>query len=662
MHARRGIGFLLVLFLGVSCRGWGGSSAGTSPTSDEDVCTGSTVMAFDPRPSVRFLPWPTDLLTVADAGSHTGKRVHVEPPYPPIVSDVLKGVEFVRDSLGATDGFSTTERIFAPVGGDLATESLPDLASSSDPASSVQVIVTDETSPHYGERATCFVRFRSELKHLVIEPMLPLDEATRYTVVVTADARGTDGAPVCSSEEFRYLKRTEPDPTIKYYDDLEPVREAYQAVFERLEALPSPIPRQRAAVAFEFTTADATTDMVRVSQYILDRAGLFPPEAVDFAVNAPGDGNLNAVVTGTFPSPNFRDDDGVFLYDPTWQTPYSIHDELLEFLLLLPEPRDGAAAQPFPVVLCLHGINSSKEMCYGLSDQLRRRGFALIAIDFVDHGSRGADEGSQDGFKFIDFTHPLVMRDNIRQTVADELQTVQFLKTLSDLDVYPYDADTGTAGDGIPDLDLSHIFLFGHSLGGILSPMLLALSPDLNAAVASPPAGAWTDIAMYSYYADVAESVLGVLIGLQGFPEPLRIMLDLAGIVLEPASNVNYIRHVTLDPLPIAGGAKDFLFQEAIGDQTLPNESTDILAFDGGFPLADPYVQPAAGLTVEPTPVAHFGMMQYAHGGHGFYWGGADRDLARLQAEVFWATYLHDGVGTIIDPNDPTQIPDWYEK
>ena len=662
MNVRREIGLLLALLLGASCRGWGGAPEGTVHQPQDYTCTGAAVLAFDPRPTVNFLPWPIDLMTVADPGSHTGKRVHVAPPYPPIVAEVLRDVAFIRDYMGASDGFSTTARIFAPVGGDLAAWSLPDLASSADPASSVQVIVTDERSPRYGERVACFVRFRPEIKHLEIEPLLPLDGATRHTVVVTTAALGADGAPACSSEEFAYLKRTDPDPSIKYFADLEPVRAAYQPVFERLEALPDPVPRGRATLAFEFTTADATTDMVEVSQYILDRAREFPPEAVDFNVSAPGDGNLNAVVTGTFASPDFRGLDGVFLYDPANHTPYSTRDELLQFLMLLPEARDGAAAQPFPVVLCLHGINDSKEMCYGLSDQAARRGFAVVGIDFVDHGSRGRGSGYNDGFDFIDFTHPLVMRDNIRQTVADELQTVQFLKTLAAMDVYPYDAATGTYGDGVPDLDLSNLLLFGHSLGGILAPLVMALSPDLNAAVTSPPAGAWTDIAMYSYYAKIIESVLGVVLPLDGFPEPLRIMLELANVVLEPSSNLNYIRHVTLDPLPVAGGVKDFLAQEAIGDQTLPNESTDLLAFDGAFPLLDPYVHPVGGLTIEPTPAAHFGMFQYAEGGHGFYFGGPSRAAARLQAEVFWATYLHDGAGLIVDPNDPAQLPDWFER
>jgi pimeloyl-ACP methyl ester carboxylesterase len=654
----RSIVLLAVLVSLASCTGWGGMEKTAEPPAAE-TCTGAATMAFDPRPSVNFLPWPTDLLTTPDAGSHTGKRLHIEAPYPPIVADALTNVAFVRDPLPNLDGFSTTSRIFAPVGGELASWSLPDLAASSSPDAAVQLIVTDESSPRFGERLPAFVTFRPEISHLEITPLRPLDGATRHAVVVTTATLGADGNPACPSPEFAYVARTDPDPGVKYFDELEPVRLIYRDVFDRLESIPSPVPRARLSLAFEFTTTDTTTDMARVSAYILDRARAFPPRGVDFVVN-PSGGDLNAVVTGSFPSPDFRDAEGVFNYDPEWKTPYSERDELLDFLMLLPEPRDGAEEQPFPVVLCLHGINSTKEMCYSLSDQAARRGYAVVAIDFVAHGSRGTGDEMFNGFKFIEFLRPLVMRDNIRQTVADELQTVQFVKTLADMDVYPYNPETGETGDGVPDLDTGNLLLFGHSLGGILAPLLLATSPDLNTCVAAPAAGAWADIAIHSYYTDVVLSILNLFIDGLEFPESLRLALEVANISLDPASNVNYIRHVLHDPLPIAGGTKEFLLQEAINDETLPNESTDILAFDGGFPLLDPYVQLVAGLDVAEAPVEHFGMFQYAEGGHGYYFGGPSRDAARLQAEVFWESYLRDGAGRIIDPGDPTQVPDWF--
>ena len=656
--------FVFLLTLG-GCHTYGGDD-GDAP-GEEDVfppaCPGDTVMPFNPRPGVRYLPWPIDLITEEDPGTRTGRRLALNPPYPPIVDDALTNVSFVRDAAAQADGFSTTSRIFIPAGGDLDQASLPDFAESLLPGATVQLIVADPDSPRAGERVMTEVLYRPQLAHLQIKPVLPLDGATRYLVVVTGGVRDALGIPVCPSDEFAYLRRREPHPGVKYFEELEPIRLEYQEIFEFLESLPAPVERADAVVAFSFTTTDATGDMEFIGQYLIDRARVYPPRAFEMEFTPADSGNLNVEVRGRFNSPEFRDASGVFRYDPEIGGPRPEGDEPIEFLLLLPEPEDGPAAQPFPVILVIHGISDSKGIAFRLSSQLRASGFAAVATDLVGHGSRQDPDAFLDSLEFVNFGRPLVMRDNIRQSVADQLQTIQFVRTLSALDAYPYDPDTGAFGDGIPDLDTSNLMFFGHSLGSILAPMVMALSPDVNAGVTSAAAGQWTDIAEYSYQVKVIISVMNALFfdDLE-FPEPTRMLFDVFNIILDPADPFNYVRRATLDPLPVAGGIKYLLLGEAIGDETLPNESTDLLALVAGAPLAMPFVQLVAGVTPRATPFEGGALVQFDVPNHAYYFSSSEFGrAARLQSRVFWESYVRDGVPLVINPFDPGQAPDWFD-
>ena len=666
MRSNRRFGWGLLLALAVSlvlaaagCAGDDDDDAGDDDVAEGDdddddgpvPCTGDTQVPFDPRAAYQILPWPTDLVTTADPSTRTGRRLVLIEPYPPIMYNVLSNVSFMREAANTADGFSTTSRLFVPVDGELDAGSLPGVDGSTAPGASVQLFNADPDSEAYGEPVPIDVLSRPQLRHLQITPSVPLAGATKYVAVLTGAVAGATGDPVCPSPMFEYMRAEAPDPSFPYFDELEPARAHYQDVFAFLESLPEPIDRADVVFAFDFTTTATTADMEAVSQYLMDRAEVDPPDAVEWTVY-PKSGQIGIEVQGSFPSPNFRDESGVFACDAQTHDPVEQDTENLDFILLIPNPGDEALTQPFPVILSLHGINASKSLVYSLRPQLSQNGFAAVATDFVLHGSREDPDAVMNGLRFLDIGHPLVMRDNMRQTVADQLQTVRFLKTLSELDVYPYDPGSGTYGDGVPDLDTDRILVWGHSFGGIFAPIIMAVSPDLEMGVLSPPAGQWTDIAEYSYYSETIVGVLRLLLGPDfEFPESLRLLLDVTNVVLDPADNLNYVRHVVDDPLPIAGRTKYLLMQESIGDETLPNLSTEILAAVAGVPLVAPNVTDVPFLPTQPAPYQGSGLFQYDAYDHGFYFeDDAYGIAARHQADVYWRSFLEDGVPTIIDP------------
>src|SRR5262249_55642119 len=81
----------------------------------------------------------------------------------------------------------------------------------------------------------------------------------------------------------------------------------------------------------------------------------------------------------------------------------------------------------------------------------------------------------------------LSTRDCFRQTAVDLLQLVRAIQTGIDLD-----------GDGSPDLDASHIYYAGQSLGAIYGTILNALEPNIRAAALNVGGGTITDIARWS--------------------------------------------------------------------------------------------------------------------------------------------------------------------
>lgn len=640
------------------CEPTGGEPDALLDTPEEFVCEGGAVMPFNPRPSVNYLPWPIDLLTVEDEAQVTGRRLNLNEAVPPILTNLFKELTFLKDALNRVGGFSTTSRIFIPTGGDLIQYTLPERQWTTDPSASVQLIIADPDSPDYGRQVRCEVLYRPQLSHIQITPEKPLFGNTRYAVVVTKQVLDSGGLPVCCSDEFAYLMSRAPDPERKYFNDLEPVRQKYEELFDFLADREQPILREQIAVAFEFSTTDTTTVMEHISYMLNYRAEFMPPEPFKRVI-LPGDrAGLNAIVKGLFMAPEFRDKEGVFSADPETGLPFVVTENGLEFLLLLPDPEPGGPTQPFPVLLVMHGIDASKELAYSLMPQLARMGMASMSTDMVWHGSRAKPGSPLATFNFLKIFDPLAMRDNMRQTVSDQLQTIQLIKTMSELDVYPYDPETGLYGDGIADLDTSKIMTFSHSLGSIMTPLVTALTPDVMCSVANADAGHWGDVIRYSEYVVDAIDILGWFIEDFEFPESMALLIDMYNIILDPIDNFNYIQHVLHEPLPVGETVKDTLFTVGIGDLTLPNESAYGLARVADVPLVTPCVEQVEGLDLVPSPVVGTGLWQFPTDNHNFYFSGSDpfRDSARRQAEAFWASCIQDGRGLIINPDDPAQI------
>ena len=282
-------------------------------------------------------------------------------------------------------------------------------------------------------------------------------------------------------------------------------------------------------------------------------------------------------------------------------------------------PAGTMPAGGWPTIVFGHGLGSQKESLFVFAPQLAAAGFASVAIDFVDHGSRAvrtssavalgcgpgtcsvtttqacdgeilslpACPGTETCTGTVSFaTAPQCYasflsadlggtRDNMRQTILDLQRLVLALK-----------ACTPAAPCGTFAVDPTHLGYAGISLGGILGSTTNAVQPDFKDALLSVPGVGWLDILENTQTLAISCSLVdnlidaGVLVGAKFNPmagtglcttsawqqQPgYQQFSGIARWVLDPADGANYMAKLA---------TKKYLIQEVIGDQVVPNVAT----------------------------------------------------------------------------------------
>lgn len=272
------------------------------------------VIIFDPLAKpVPEIPFPNDLATVLDESTITGRRINIS-------TEASTEVERdVRRSLNTLDGFGTYSpislRFDAPL--DLSTVNENDIIVVQtvgprvghsprldlgkgffpliwqpdrpwwphDPYANANNVVMDPANMADldGDTVAEFVDFYEFATNtLIIRPITPLDEASRYAVVILRDVRGLNGEPVRSP--FEYINHT------MQTNDLQPLIPILQQ---------RGIPLEKVAFCWSFTTQSVTSDWLRIwnglngSGPLAYLASWFPPLIRPTDLKFPGDGDGN---------------------------------------------------------------------------------------------------------------------------------------------------------------------------------------------------------------------------------------------------------------------------------------------------------------------------------------------------------------------------------
>jgi len=615
-----------------------------------------TTALFDP--SAGIIPFPNSLLMDRTTGT-------VNIPNP-------DGLDAIA-SVNSLNGFSTT----APMTFYL------DGAPNSSTVNSGTIKVFDVTSgaAEFGSEVPVqFMAFDPATGAQSMVPMTPLKPRHTYAAIVTTGVTDTNGNPIEPSQVFYLVRNSNPlvdgegHTTTSLLDDasaglLEMLRQSMIPVFDFLSAIG--ISRSQVAVAFTFTTQSTYQDLVTLRGQLDSMIAKAAPQPV-FTGQYLGDAlvaafygnveaatgiefpyaNVGGVLTGAFPSPNFMTHPlaGYFMKDAEGHF-VKQSDALVPFILTVPK-----GSGPFPVVIFQHGITRTKMDALAIADTFAAAGLATVSMDLVLHGDRAGDymdnttgemvpDGVLDpsGGLFINLTSLRTGRDNIRQSVVDQMQLVRMLAGGVDY-----------TGDSLPDLAPSMITFTGTSLGGMTGTVLHAVEPAIKTAVLNVPGGLISQLLITSpTFAPTINAGLEQNGVIPGTPEYQQFWL-LAQTVIDSADPINYAPYV-LNGM-VSGTEKYALMQEAIGDQVIPNAVTEMLARAMGpsFPHVEPVVQTVPGMATSPQGVAS-GFFQFDTPNHGFllspdpsapqytYWG-------QLQTVNYLGAYLLSGTPVIVDP------------
>jgi hypothetical protein len=338
-----------------------------------------------------------------------------------------------------------------------------------------------------------------------------------------------------------------------------------------------------------------------------------PPRVAIGRVESFDEGDVVAVVHGTFEAPEFRGADRSLVRDPVTGRPVRTATKPIEFVLALPA---DALIGPVPVVIYQHGNPGSAEA--EVVAQARRylaaEGFAVIG--FTDTLNREVSpEGASDEERAYQQVIDLLIRLIARHKVPDyfiqtNAEQIAFLRAIEEI------ASIERLDTGDPDtLTLAHtfgidptqpLFYLGVSEGANHAPALLAVAPEIRAAVLVAGGRRFSEVLIHQGEQSFLEplSFLGFR---QLGPSDVWVLLSLVQTLFDPQDPHNYAPFIYRHPIEVRGTTRkaSILLVEGLDDSLVPNHATEALARTlGPVVHLEPVAREVLGLVPAPGPVA----------------------------------------------------------
>lgn len=425
----------------------------------------------DTRTDQAFLatPFPSDLLVLDDG------QLDLRTFPNPFGSSTLE--EFLAIFQRAPAWAATTTMYFRVAGG-IDESSLP-----ATPAESLQddsgLFVIELDGPRAGRRVPIVWRHYPEgtaflpSGTVAVQAVLGAVPAGRFALVVTSSARDAAGTRLGPSDDFKALLRCEL-PSLDRRIDCAP----YQALPQTLGLATDDI-----AVAAVITPQDRSAGLERAAA----RARALSPTVRDVVYNEAGSTSHFDRYDGVIALAQFQAGEPPFAtYDGTsggfvfGDDGVAIEQRVEDVPFVLTVPRSPMPAAGWCVVINGHGTGGSLESGVGIGagDEARRikeAGCAMMAVSEPLHRTRAGYRAGQEETLTFNFFNPLAGRDNWRQSALEKVQQVTALSTLS----------FAGRGGATVSFDPTQIAYFGHSQGGIVGAMLVAVEPRLTGAMLS---------------------------------------------------------------------------------------------------------------------------------------------------------------------------------
>ncbi len=413
----------------------------------------------------------------------------------------------------------------------------------------------------------------AETPSLLVRPMLAMTPGHRVAVVIT-DAVTSGGEPL-SLPEWAAAKEAYP-----HYQELE----------DALAALGI----ANVSLAWDFPVGDGTAVVREIAANVTVPTAYTFDRVLDADVEP--EGNLPPGIwkriEGTFTADSWLADDVVFEVGddgvPVAQAPAAadLYVYVPDAVRDLPE---GAA----PVLVFGHGILSDPDDYFDVDDDesaaievANRLGAIVVATvwrgltarDQVDTVTIASDFG-----RFPELT------DRLAQGVANNLALIRLIDEGTLLD------DATFAGKA----DRSRIYWYGISLGSIEGAVTLANQSRIEHAVLHVGGSAWSTMLERSSNWSTFELLVS-----RGIVDPWerQVLYATSQMLWDPVDPASYVEDLQ---------GRSFLWQESIGDDQVPNITTELLMRSVGVPLATPAVTSPYELDTVALPVAAPALTQF---------------------------------------------------
>jgi len=411
--------------------------------------------------------------------------------------------------------------------------------------------------------------------------------------------------------------------------------------------------RSQIALAFTFTTQETWQDLLMIRDR-LDSDELAAPaisfedipatryaEGVytegatkDQLLRGHGDAFLLAAV-GTARLYDFRAKDGIFndAYVSGASMPPTSPVRIEIAIPNQPMPAGG-----FPVVILGHGLGQSADFTWDVAEIGAQLGyvppFMLLAFDFPNHGARGSGNEAIDTLKYFHLDNFYAMRDSFRETAAEMLEVRRMVETATGA---PFDL-----------INKNKILYAGASLGGINGATFLGVDSRIKTALLSVPAGELVRILEGKEVGGIVAPLLASEIGISTtnpeYPNFFRILIQRGLWIMGAGDPISYAPYI-VRPQQLSGATrKSVLIQEGIGDDVLPNVTTEDLARVMGVPIV------TKATTCETAGCSVSGMWQFNLADYGL--AGQEPHLVSAkvpEAQEQLLTYLATDGREIID-------------
>jgi hypothetical protein len=434
---------------------------------------------------------------------------------------------------------------------------------------------------------------------LLIRPAGALQTGRRYVVALTRDLKTLDGTTLSSPAAFNALR----SGTITNHAIVERVRPRYAKVFKALRT--AGVNLTDVLLAWDFDVASDEwihRDILAMRDRALAAAG---DEGLGYAIISVKDDSLTnsplyLTIEGTYKSPLFLEDggsdlayncfsgvraecpipgyvrgaDGLPEQQGTWDRP---------FYLTIPKAITTATA-PLPLIHFGHGLlGKGLEITYNYTRFAGNRlGVAMIATDWT--GLSDADVPAVSAV-LLDFDKLPGIGYRLTQGLIDTLVLTRTAKQIARDPVLKL-------VNGGPAFSTDEITFYGISLGGIMGGSFMALSPDITRGVLNVGGSTWSMMMQRSSNWPVRELVLK-----SSYPDNLdqQILLTLSQSMWDFSDPISYGPRILHEPFPNTP-AKNILYQVAVDDSQVPNETSDKMARAMGIPLLTPSARHVYGL------------------------------------------------------------------